>query len=327
MPSSFDSEGISHAARYGPVAASMPSKFGELSSPVQRAGPSDSVKALREIAYGPDLRKVPAAIGSSPPSGLAAADIDSSGPRFLHSQQRPVKPRILSASVPRLATLADDWEDNNFPMEEDYLPTNLHDDVLTPQERLRRISRSDPNDVGVVSPSSHGGLGMTSGGSGFSGKVGSPLGSSPSSRFGALFAKQRQKKEEESSSAQNIAAPPIGSPLRESSSYLPIGSSRAAGDMSPFVSSPTRQSSVSVMTQQLGAISLHPGFTRQTMTRFDRAISSPVSTSRIDEEQSDMVFSMEEEENNKRNSASWAGTDRASSNGEEGTPTSMSFRP
>jgi hypothetical protein len=33
---SFDSQGISHAARYGPVAASMPSQFGLESPPPQR---------------------------------------------------------------------------------------------------------------------------------------------------------------------------------------------------------------------------------------------------------------------------------------------------
>lgn len=295
LPASFDSQGISHAARYGPVAASMPSKFGlELSSPAQRSGqPSDALRNLRDTAYPPDTRKRSSLIGSSPP----AAPEDSLGPRSLHSQQRQLKPRMLSASVPR-PTALDDWEDNNFPMEEDFLPMNLHDDVLTPQERLRRLSRTE------LEPSSHrdiSGLGMTS--SSFS-KTGSPLASSPS-RFGALFAKQRQKKEEDAQGSLNV-----GSPLRESSlhgaspSLRPIGS-RQTGDGT----SSARKSSMSMISEQLSGVSLHPSSARHSAStghnnRLDRRISSPVSTSKIDEEQSDLVFSMEEEENSKRNSAS-----------------------
>lgn len=301
LPASFDSQGISHAARYGPVAASVPSKFGlELSPPAQRPGPSESAfRNLRDIGYGSDLRKLSSHIGSSPP-----APEDSVGPRFLHSS-RSVKPRMLSASVPR-PTALDDW-DENFPMEEDYLPINLHDDVLTPQEKLRRLSRTD-HDLS----SGHrdmSGLGMTS--SSFS-KNGSPLASSPS-RFGALFAKQRQKKEED---AVGSSFPHIGSPLRESSlnpaaspSLGPIGS-RTSHDGSASVSSPGRQSSMSMISEQLSGMSLHPVSARHSSVgpggRLDRAISSPVTTSKIEEEeQSDLVFSMEEEEGNKRHSSSW----------------------
>ncbi|KAJ5114610.1 Zinc finger CCCH-type, partial [Penicillium alfredii] len=302
LPASFDSQGISHAARYGPVAASMPSKFGlELSPPVQRPGPPDAFRNLRDVGYGSELRKPLSNIGSSPP----VAPEDPIGPRFLHSQ-RPVKPRMLSASVPR-PTALDDWDESNFPMEEDYLPVNLHDDVLTPQEKLRRLSRTD-HDLS----SSHrdiSGLGMTS--TSFS-KNGSPLASSPS-RFGALFAKQRQKKEED---GHGSSYPHIGSPLRESSlnpmaspSLGPIGS-RASHDGSPFVSSPGRQSSMSMISEQLSGMSLHPGSARHSSagpnSRLDRTISSPVTSRIEEEEQSDLVFSMEEEEGNKRNSASWS---------------------
>lgn len=300
LPASFDSQGISHAARYGPVAASMPSKFGlELSSPpAQRPGPSDALRNLRDIGFSSDLRKQSSNIGSSPP-----APEDVVGPRFLHSS-RPVKPRMLSASVPR-PTALDDW-DENFPMEEDYLPMNLHDDVLTPQEKLRRLSRTD-HDLS----SSHrdiSGLGMSSS---FS-KNGSPLASSPS-RFGALFAKQRQKKDDD---AVGSSFPHIGSPLRESAlnpvaspSLGPIGS-RASYDGSPFVSSPGRQSSMSMISEQLGGMSLHPASARHSAApgRLDRTISSG-TTSKIEEEEeqleNDLVFSMEEEEGNKRNSSSW----------------------
>ncbi|EAW09155.1 putative spindle poison sensitivity protein Scp3 [Aspergillus clavatus NRRL 1] len=328
LPASFDSQGISHAARYGPVAASMPSKFGlELSSPpAQRlGGPSDVLRNLRDTAYGSDFRKPSSFIGSSPP-GIPE---DGPGPRFLHSS-RPVKPRMLSASVPR-STALDDWDDSNFPMEEDYLPMNLHDDVLTPQEKLRRLSRTDHE-----LSSSHrdlSGLGMTS--TSFS-KIGSPLASSPS-RFGALFAKQRQQKKEEDFHGTSFSH--IGSPLRESSLSLgtspslgPIGSRQISGDVSPYISGSGRQSSTSMISQQLSSMSLHPAPTRQSSVmshsnRLDRTISSPVSTSRIDEEQSDLVFSMEEEDSNKRNSASWS-PNKVESNDGASTPTSNSgFQP
>ncbi|PYH95216.1 putative spindle poison sensitivity protein Scp3 [Aspergillus ellipticus CBS 707.79] len=326
LPASFDSQGISHAARYGPVAASMPSKFGlELSPPAQRMGaPLDALRNLRDVAYGPDVKKPSSFIPSSPP-GLPE---DGIGPRFLHSQ-RPIKPRVLSASVPR-PTALDDWDDSNFPMEEDYLPINLHDDVLTPQERLRRLSRTDHE-----LNSSHrdlSGLGMS--GTSLS-KVGSPLASSPS-RFGALFAKQRQRKEED---AHGASLTHVGSPLRESSLNLgtspglgPIGSRQISGDVSPFVSSPSRQPSMSMISQQLSGMSLHPGSARHSSSvgassRLDRTVSSPVNTSKIDEEQGDLVFSMEEEENNKRGSASWS-PHKADSNDEASTPTSNSgFQP
>lgn len=329
LPASFDSQGISHAARYGPVASSMPSKFGlELSPPVQRVAggiggagggglggglgggtPSDALRNLRDTAYGPDLRKQ-SLMGSSPPG----PPDDAMGPRFLHSQ-RSVKPRMLSASVPRQAMM-DDWDDSNFPMEEDYLPINLHDDVLTPQERLRRLSRTD-HDLS----SSHrdiSNLGMTS--TSLS-KMGSPLGSSPS-RFGALFAKQRQRKEEEGGTGgggTGTSFPTVGSPLRESSlreSSLNLGSSHlgTSPSLGPIGSRQQQHAgspaSTSMISQQLSNMSLHPGSARHSSSGAARlehragAVSSPMNTSTIDEEeQSDLVFSMEEEDKeSKRNS-------------------------
>lgn len=325
LPASFDSQGISHVARYGPVAASVPSQFGiDLASPPTQRPPSDALKSLRDTAFGSDLRKPTSNFGSSPPAIIE----DSIGSRFLHSQRMVPRSKVLSASVPRPSTL-DDWDDN-FAMEEDYLPVNLHDDVLTPQEKMRRLSRTEHE----LSSSQRdfSGFGMT----GTSAtKVGSPLASSPS-RFGALFARQRQKKEEEALGGTGTAASSlnhVGSPLRESSlhfmsspSLRPIGSRPASGDISPFVPSPSnRQSSTSMISQQLHNMSLHPTTTtKQTSSPSMTSISnnnnyssstsnnrltasSPMTyaTNRIDEEQSDLVFSMEEEESNKRNSVVW----------------------
>jgi hypothetical protein len=325
LPASFDSQGISHMARYGPVAASVPSQFGlELASPPTQRAPSDALRNLRDTAFASDLRRPMSNFGSSPPAVMMD---ESLGSRFLHSQRMVPRSKVFSASVPRPSAL-DDWDDN-FAMEEDYLPGSLHDDVLTPQEKMRRLSRTE-HELLSSSQRDPSGLGMT----GTSAtKVGSPLASSPS-RFGAMFARQRQKKEEEASSS---SLHHIGSPLRESSLHLtsspsmrPIGSRSASGDVSPFVSSPARQSSMSMISQQLNNMSLHPSSARQTSsnsglglgpTSNARTASSPMTSSRIDEEQGDLVFSMEEEENNKRNSLAWnSSSNKSTSSPTEETP-------
>lgn len=79
-----------------------------------------------------------------------------------------------------------------------------------------------------------------------------------------------------------------------------------------------------MISEQLGGMGLHPGSARQSSAgpsgpsgptgRLDRIISSPVNTSKIEEEeQSDLVFDMEEEVGNKRNSASWSENKESSS--------------
>lgn len=282
LPASFDSQGVSTNARLGPFAASLPTNvgLGMSSPPPQRfGGGSDILKNLHDTAFGLDSLISSSNLGSSPPTDGV--------PRFLHSSARLQRPKMMSASLPRPSAL-DDLEDH-FPMEEDFLPTSLHDDVLTPQERRRRLSRTEQDkdfSLGIFSNSTT------------APKVGSPLASSPS-RFGALFAKQRAAKKEEEFGH-------IGSPLRDSpigfrSSPLAVAAQRAPGSgsgdgpSSPFLASPSMYS----LSQQFSAASLHPATTARS--RLDRSVSSPVST-RIDEEleeSSDLVFSMEEEEKEK----------------------------
>ncbi|KAI1925544.1 hypothetical protein LOZ65_002851 [Ophidiomyces ophidiicola] len=293
LPASFDSQGISYIARHGPVASSVPSRFGFDLSPTLSHKP-EVLRNLHEPTFSSDLKKF-STLSCSP---VLSGD-ESTTARIMHSQ-RVSRPKMLSASLPR-PTALDDWDDN-FAMEEDYLPTNLHDDVLTPQEKMRRLSRTESDHHSLRDLT---GLGLPLAGTT---KVGSPLASSPS-RFGALFAKQRQRKEEEGQSALGHVGSPLRDPalsMRSSPGIRPIGSRPSSGDISPFISSPSRQSSMSMITQQLSGTSLHPSSARHvSSSRLDRAISSPVSTSRIDEEQVDLVFSMEEEEN-KRNNSAWA---------------------
>ncbi|CAF9917709.1 MAG: hypothetical protein HETSPECPRED_003569 [Heterodermia speciosa] len=323
MPASFDSQGISYMARHGPVAASVPSKFGiespPSSLPRKAVLPSDTVRNVSESAYGRDARSRASNMGSSP---LGSGD-EGLGQRIMHSQ-RVAKAKMLSASLPRVRA-NDEWDDQFlFGGEEDFLPTSLHE-LLTPQEKMRRLSRTDhdagshrENLSGIGSPAEA------------SSKFGSPNGASPS-RYNALFA--RQKREEEGNNMLTSAFGHVGSPLRNHS--LQPGTSpglRAtsnpaiSGDVSPHFASPPRHSSMSALSQQLSHTrlasrtdnpsneptnGLHPGSAlhhNQSNGRLDRVVSSSsIGTSRIDEEQGDCVFRMEEEEenHNKRLSSGW----------------------
>ncbi|KAL8862462.1 MAG: hypothetical protein Q9178_000959 [Gyalolechia marmorata] len=321
MPASFDSQGISYIARHGPVAASVPSKFG-LESPSsslpKKAGlPSSTLRNLHNSAFGQDPRSNTSNLGSSP---LGSGD-EGYGRRIMHLD-RMTRPNI-SASVPR-APVGDDWDDGIiFGGEEDFLPTSLHE-LLTPQEKMRRLSRTDQDER--PSRESLSGFGTPADSSS---QVGSPNYASPS-RFSAFFAKQRNDEQNNQNASASVSGH-IGSPLRNSS--MPIGRSPShrahsnptrSGDVSPYLSSPPRQSSMSMISQQLArtrissrtdngfvdsnsSMGLHPSSARtqnqasSSTVRLDR-VTSPSSTNneRIEEEQGDGVFPMEEEEDNNR---------------------------
>ena len=305
LPESFDSRGISYIARNGPIAASFPARVGyespAASLPQKSTIPSDAVRNLHDTAFGIDSKRNPTSNpGSSP---LAAAD-DSIATRFMHSS-RVTRPKMVSTSMPK-GGLYDDWDTNAFAFEEDMLPANLQDEVLTPQEKARRLSRSENDGFFARDPVNIG----TS-----AGKVGSPLGSSPS-RFQHLFSK-----DEKPVSTPGSQFGHVGSPLRESllagssPGLRPIGSRPQSGDVSPFLASPPRHgpSSISTLSQQLqrtrlgrndssenNPSSLHPASARHSSNPAsrlgDRTVSSnSVGQSRIDE-QPEEVFAMEEEE-------------------------------
>ncbi|KAI9850630.1 MAG: hypothetical protein M1838_005344 [Thelocarpon superellum] len=315
LPASFDSNGVSWIARNGPVAASMPSKFG-IDSPSPSYKETTALKTLHDSAFGSDGRGKTSQMASSPPGPAG----EYFGLRTMHSK-RIARPATLSASVPR-AGAVDDW-DGNFAFEEDFLPNSLQE-LLTPQEKMRRMSRSGGDEEttrlsGVGSPGEQ------------SSKITSPLASSPS-RFGAWFA--RQKKDEEASMTPSSFGH-VGSPLRNSS--ITLGSSPprtvrtsatarpASGDLSPYYTSPPRQPSMSMISQQLqrtrlggsaepASTTLHPSSARQLSSsasgppaRVSLTSSNPStgsnatvppnrSVASIDEEEQGEVFSMEEED-------------------------------
>ncbi|KAH6614375.1 hypothetical protein B0J18DRAFT_299529 [Chaetomium sp. MPI-SDFR-AT-0129] len=335
LPASFDSNGISMAARYGPWPASVPSKFGlESPSPslhsARDARTSETLKLLHTSAFGNNEHLSPSGVGigdaagfgSSPPVGSAnlgsvLGGEEYFGKRLMHSSaMRYAKPRLISSSVPKIDR---DWEPE-FMFEEDYVPGALANEVLTPAEKARRGSTST---VRMTDTAESGAESLPIG----STKFGSPLGASPS-RWGPLF--QRQKEDEldgvSTRSMKHVSAfGHVGSPLRNSSLASAFTPEHSEG-----FSADAGSESVSALTRQLretrlaesgpggasphllpAAVRSHKpsgsgiiGKERERERALDRHISSgsigPTVTGRfttpIDEEDSAFVFRMEEEE-------------------------------
>ncbi|EPE34362.1 CCCH zinc finger [Glarea lozoyensis ATCC 20868] len=329
LPASFDSNGVSHIARYGPMASSVPSKFGFDSPPgsvgaAKDGRTSEALKNLHSSAFGNDTRDRFNGVASSPPQH---SDEQLFGKRPMHSQ-RMTKSKIMSSSLPKAVDL--DW-DSGFAHEEDYLPETLRD-LMTPQEKARRGSRAAADEEGRPIYSGSGTP------NGEISKFGSPSNASPS-RWGPLF--QRQKEEEERAAASRASAfGHVGSPLRNSSLHpsaspgsRPAARPLVSGDSSPYLASPPRHSSMSILSQQLQRTRLNNrtessesqtsrtasnpvGSTSRPAMAIDRTISSGSigNVGRIDEERDDNlgVFDMEEmgdhdeRKGEKRNSYGWS---------------------
>ncbi|KAG5920691.1 hypothetical protein E4U53_003885 [Claviceps sorghi] len=326
LPASFDSNGISNAARFpaAPWPSSVPSKFG-LESPTpslssaKDSRTSEALKLLHNSAFGSSEHFVPHAAGS-PPNLPAAIGDEYFGKRAMHSF-RYAKPRMLSSSMPKTSSVDRDWEaefafdDDNLL--ENYVPENLQE-LLTPAEKARRGSlRADD----VVTD------GIT--------KYGSPIGTSPS-RWGSLF--QRQKEEEDAARAARCVGSAfghVGSPLRRSTLAQEMGDdhddhkstgvsgsrpsgSRSAGESMSALSLQLQRSRLD--DGAVGSASglgssplLHPASARlgssgHAPTGKDRSMERHVSsgsisssltgrfTTPIDEEDPAFVFAMEDED-------------------------------
>lgn len=320
LPASFDSNGISHAARFpsAPWPSSVPSKFG-LESPTpslsnaKDSRTSETLKLLHTSAFGSSEHLV-TPTASSPPNSQPFDGEEYFGKRAMHSS-RYARPRMLSSSLPK-TSVDRDWEaefafgDDGDNAPENYVPENLQD-LLTPAEKARRGSMraEDPVIEGIS-------------------KYGSPIGSSPS-RWGSLF--QRQKEEEDASRAGRggpvgpSAFGHVGSPLRKSTLAQEMGGEAKSpnGSLRPS-SFRSGSESMSVLSQQLqrsrlddnissSSPLLHPTTARISAGGIgaigkDRAMERHVSsgsisssvtgrfTTPIDEEDPAFVFSMEEEE-------------------------------
>lgn len=313
LPASFDSNGISNAARFpaAPWPSSVPSKFGlESPSPslsnAKDSRTSETLKLLHTSAFGSSEHLATPTAGSPTGSQLGNGSIGDEyfGKRTMHSSRFP-RPKMLSSSLPKTTSAVDrDWEaefafdDHNDNVPENYVPENLQD-LLTPAEKARRGSiRADDASL----------EGLT--------KYGSPIGSSPG-RWGPVF--PRQKDDDDLSRSARGAASAfghVGSPLRNSTLAQEMDSAANGSSGRPSVMR-SGSESMSVLSQQLqrsrlddapGNASplLHPATARNPgkdrhMERHvsSGSISSSVTgrfTTPIDEEDPDFVFSMEEEE-------------------------------
>ncbi|KAF2106319.1 hypothetical protein BDV96DRAFT_654877 [Lophiotrema nucula] len=349
LPASFDSQGVSHMARYGPIASSVPAGFG-VSPPSSFQNDSPALRNLRESAYGDDPRGRAAALGSSPPESIE----QPVGRRIMHSEMRNSRKGMMSASVGARPPLGaqDDWDDSELigRFEEDLIPSSLND-LLTPQEKMRRFSRDHGDNEGnsLSHRASLTRLGASPTASEVKGGSINAATSSPS-RYQSLWGRSRQSADGGVESGSLTAGSPfghVGSPLRNSSLHPGASPSMRAlnrptsGEASPFVSSPPRQASMSMISQQLqrtrlssrasegadvaglGSNPMHPGVTRVTSASsigsstgrlgMDRAVSSSsIGRERIEEEQG--LFSMEEEDDLAGKSKDGASTTSSTSN-------------
>lgn len=250
LPNSFDSNGISWAAKHGPFAASVPSKFDFDSPPSSiprqpRLG-NAALRDLHSSAFGDrGMDNVLASMGSSPPSGTDEPIKFEKRP--LHSDRlrasRPMMSSSLGAHYVPQFEYSDEDDGGETDREEDLLPSSLHD--LIPDNRLRRESRTrNGNSDSVEAPASflaQSRRTISGHGASSENKMSSSLSSSPSRYTGVFTAR-----------GQLSGLGHVGSPLRDSSfptSHPAFSTSN--GELSPSISSPPRQATMSMLTQGL----------------------------------------------------------------------------
>lgn len=302
LPNSFDSNGISLAARNGPFAASVPSRFGIDSPPSslpRKAMLGNFAMQDFNSTYtdGGHLDSVLA--DSSPPRHDEPLSFPK---RSLYSEQLRASRPMISASVgTRLPSQSFEYSDDEVDtdQEESLLPASLRD--LIPEGRSRRESRNAKDNESPASFLAAQRRTLSSNTTPQESKVGSPsFGSSPS-RFSGVFAQR------------TVSSDFIGSPLRNSgfaSSSPPALRGINGSELAQALNSPTRQVNMSMLTQELqrtkldgrapGSPSALTGGPMRTLSNgsngrqsLDRNLSSAsIGRERIDEEQE--LFDMDE---------------------------------
>ena len=300
LPNSFDSNGISWAARNGPLAASVPSKFDFDSPPSSLPRKSQfGYTALRDLhtsAFGDrGMDNVLAGMGSSLRSGTE--EPLTFPKRTLYSERlRASRPMVSASLGTRLPTTSFEYSDegevgdDDTDREEDLLPASLHD--LIPENRSRKDSRSRGDEETPASFLAAQRRTISTHGTPQDSKVGSPHSSSPS-RFNGVFSRTQSARE---------GFNHVGSPLRDysfpsASTSRPVNS----GELSPGLSSPPRQASMSMLTQELQRTKLDAAWSQvAAMSAAPSAPPPPTRTfsnvsQRIEEEQHEELFDMDEE--------------------------------
>lgn len=316
LPASYNNS-LPNYAKFGPLGASVPDKFG-LGSPAnssssQKLGsPPSREPATRGLTQPPTLK--------TPPLGASPAHAESSiGERIMHSQRNVPRSRFyhMSSSVPVHEL---DATFSNFEADLSFVPSDLHDEVLTPGEKIQRLSsKSDQDPIGSFRNRSEG-LAIPRRPPNV---VGSPPGAGSPSRFRALFEEQQKEK------ASNAGV--VGSPLRES--WMLDGNSsisnRQAVPMSGISQAMARMELNRNDSSE--ANGLRPAGFRGS---YARQISSPgLSSKRIDEEGEGAFFPMDDESKGRANpawienqSTSSARTSEEQSRGSSNRPT-FGFNP
>ncbi|KAF3908887.1 hypothetical protein AA313_de0204414 [Arthrobotrys entomopaga] len=260
LPASLDSNGISYFAKYGPIAASVPSKFG-MESPPASLPQNSALQSLRRSAYADDADSTDSVRSRrSPP---LQPDETSFSQRILQNRLGRTKFQ-MSSSLPRpIGHMVSDENPFDHSEGEDLVPTSLLQDVYGDRGKeikSRRMSRPDHEDALVGSWHRRNTAPNTPG------EPTSAVGS-PSSRFGPLFS--RQRKEDESAMS---ALGHVGSPLRNSYAHkqspppAPIGRPDPT-DGGSFVASPTRFGSNLSHSRLVPRTTPGSGSTRMTVER------------------------------------------------------------
>ena len=308
LPKSFDSQGISQAARHGPFASSVPSRFG-IESP-SFASPSRiqlGNGALRDTPFGDTahLDGVLHGLGSSPRDN-AALDFSK---RPLHSERfARTRPMNMASSLGiRPTHFQQDTDESDGESDagagEDLLPSSLHD--LIPQEKLRRSSRNaiddDNNPLPMTSAQRRA---ISNGVTPQDSKAGSlsPHSGSPS-RYSSLWAARsgNSKTADAESSFGHVGSPLRPSNLRTSSSTTATLPNTAAPPSMPALADQLQRTSLGDDGKTNHVTSAGPGLSSHTLLAAGaaRGISSDrgigngvVGPEKIDEE---TMFSMEED--------------------------------
>lgn len=184
----------------------------------------------------------------------------------------------MSASVPNR-----DWLEAPTA-EVDLIPTDLHKDVLTPQEQARRLSKAEYELSGSLRDKEGLAIPRRASNAGAQTLVGSP------SRFKAMFEEQKRDKETKMA---------IGSPLREP--WLSDDSARVGTQIAGVTQAMSRvelnraestESNISTNGVRIPSSSMRGG----VFGRLDRTISSPgIRPQRIEEEVEGGLFEMDDE--------------------------------
>lgn len=286
MPASYTGS-VPNYAKHGHVSGSVPDRFGlnSLNSP-----PSSSSGFSQVVGSPPHQGVIRASsnlktstLGSSP----AHAET-SIGERMLHSERNALRSKMMpiSSSVP-VHDLDSKFGLDDLPM----LPSGLHEEVLTPSEKMKRLSKPEMEPSSSFKDRSDG-LAIP--------RRASAIGSPPTmtvgspSRFRALFEAQEREK----TASLGVA---VGSPLRES--WMLDGDAAAASGRFNAAPMSGLSAAISLSRTEMNRTDSTESNGQRTGIRnsYSRQISSPgLSGKRIDEEGDPATFFPMDDEGTRR---------------------------